>query len=313
MKTDILSCVEAIADPTTDQNMFKILPKNSHQNEFLPESSSMHRTEIARKTIATNRKCLQILLVKLKMEINVLSELWLRETWMNEIKNFLKTSNLEWVSPTHVSIGRQIVKWSRNLTKLSTKEPEKIRCNICFSCFFFIVHFFFKIMKIAYIKPIYRKYFSIFWDTCPIKSKKLKKRLDFSLFMYYNSDNYLIIIIMNTIKKLMYTWVWIGATWLMTMKSFAASWTFGIDKASTLKIETESAEGAIQRYTNTAMWFLALLAIMYALYWGFLIMTAGGEDEKVSTGKKILIQWGIGLLVIFLAGSIVKWVIGLMA
>gem|GEM_PF-3296690 len=61
----------------------------------------------------------------------------------------------------------------------------------------------------------------------------------------------------------------------MTGKSLAAGTTFGIDKPNQLAIEQAEAETAIQRYTNNAMMFLALLAVMYALYGGFLIMTAG--------------------------------------
>ena len=39
------------------------------------------------------------------------------------------------------------------------------------------------------------------------------------------------------------------------------------------------------------------------------MLTAGGDEDKVSTGRKILIQVALGLVVIFLANSIVQFVL----
>ena len=57
------------------------------------------------------------------------------------------------------------------------------------------------------------------------------------------------------------------------------------------------------------MTFLAILAVVYGLYGGFLMLTAGGEEEKMKKGRTILIQVAIGLIVIFLANSIVQFVL----
>ena len=56
---------------------------------------------------------------------------------------------------------------------------------------------------------------------------------------------------------------------------------------------------------------LYFVAIVFALYGGFQILTAGGDEEKVKKGKTTLIQAVIGLIVIFLASSIVSWIINL--
>jgi type IV secretory pathway VirB2 component (pilin) len=56
---------------------------------------------------------------------------------------------------------------------------------------------------------------------------------------------------------------------------------------------------------------LYFVAIVFALYGGFQILTAGGDEEKVKKGKTTLIQAVIGLVVIFLASSIVRWIIDL--
>ena len=58
---------------------------------------------------------------------------------------------------------------------------------------------------------------------------------------------------------------------------------------------------------------LYFIAVLFALYGGFLILTAGGDEEKVKKGKTTLIQAVIGLAVIFLASQIVSWVISVFA
>ncbi len=72
---------------------------------------------------------------------------------------------------------------------------------------------------------------------------------------------------------------------------------------------SNTADTAIQNLVGNAMLFLGILAVMFGLYGGFLILTAAWEDDKVKKGKTILIQVAIGLVVIFLANSIVQWVL----
>jgi hypothetical protein len=55
--------------------------------------------------------------------------------------------------------------------------------------------------------------------------------------------------------------------------------------------------------------FLAVLAVVYALWGGFQIMTAAGDDKKVGSGKQIIMHAAIGLVVIFLAYSVVTFVL----
>ena len=122
----------------------------------------------------------------------------------------------------------------------------------------------------------------------------------------------------NLAKKVMSTGV-IGASTLGLMHTAFAAATpetkFGTDKAAAVTggLEDQALGDAIQTYVNFFMTFLYLIAVLYALWGGFQILTAGGEDEKVGKGKTILIQAGIGLLVIFLSGTIVKWVLSVLA
>ncbi len=73
----------------------------------------------------------------------------------------------------------------------------------------------------------------------------------------------------------------------------------------------EDLDAWVQNIVANFMVFLAIIAVLYLLWGGFQILTAGGDEEKVTKGKTIIIQAGIGLLVIFLANSIVQWILGL--
>lgn len=113
---------------------------------------------------------------------------------------------------------------------------------------------------------------------------------------------------MNKIQKVWFvavatlTWVW---------QTLAAN--FGQNNVNSSIIWNQnSADKVIQDLVGKAMWFLWLLAVLYAIYWGFLMLTDGWEGGKVKKWKTILTQAAMGLLVIFLAYSIVNFVIGLL-
>lgn len=91
------------------------------------------------------------------------------------------------------------------------------------------------------------------------------------------------------------------------------SWSFAfwwIEKVSDwLKWSWDTADIAIQWLVSKAMWFLWILAVLYAIYWGFLILTASWDDSKVKKWKSILMQALLWLLIIFLSYSIVSWLL----
>ena len=55
--------------------------------------------------------------------------------------------------------------------------------------------------------------------------------------------------------------------------------------------------------------FLGIIAVVLILYAGFLWMTAGGNDDKISEAKKILSAGIIGLVIILSAYAIANFVI----
>lgn len=56
--------------------------------------------------------------------------------------------------------------------------------------------------------------------------------------------------------------------------------------------------------------FLGIVGVIYIIYAGFNILTAGGDEDKVKKSKSTILHVFIGLILIFLAFSIVKFVIG---
>jgi hypothetical protein len=54
--------------------------------------------------------------------------------------------------------------------------------------------------------------------------------------------------------------------------------------------------------------FVTFIAVGYGIYGGFLYLTSGWEEEKTKKAKAIFKQVAIGLIVIFLAYSVVNFV-----
>jgi len=71
----------------------------------------------------------------------------------------------------------------------------------------------------------------------------------------------------------------------------------------------EDLRVTIGKIIQVILGFLGVVAIVIVLYGGFMYMTAGGSDEKVAKARKILINGGIGLVIIFSAYAITSFVI----
>lgn len=56
--------------------------------------------------------------------------------------------------------------------------------------------------------------------------------------------------------------------------------------------------------------FLGIVGVIYIIYAGFNVLTAAGDEDKVKKSKTTILHVFIGLILIFLAFSIVKFVIG---
>lgn len=65
----------------------------------------------------------------------------------------------------------------------------------------------------------------------------------------------------------------------------------------------------VGRIIQVALGLLGITAVVLIIYGGFMIMTSGGNDEKISKGKNILITSVIGLGIILAAYSITTFVL----
>ncbi len=125
--------------------------------------------------------------------------------------------------------------------------------------------------------------------------------------------NYLIFkfkknIMTKKIKSILFTFWWMFLIFQTNIVN-AFGW-FGKEKVNSEIIwNEESADIAVQSIIWAAMTFLYLLAVIYWLWGGFSVMTAGWDEEKVKKWKKIIIHAIIWLVVIWLSSSIINWVV----
>jgi hypothetical protein len=75
---------------------------------------------------------------------------------------------------------------------------------------------------------------------------------------------------------------------------------------------TVDLEAAIIKIITFIMAFLGLIAIIIILWGGFTWMTAGGNEEKIASAKKILIAGVVGLAIILAAYAIATFVVNIL-
>ncbi len=64
----------------------------------------------------------------------------------------------------------------------------------------------------------------------------------------------------------------------------------------------------IQSIIVYLLWFLSIIAIIYIIYAGFVLLTSGWDEEKTKTTKNTILYVIIGLVIIWLAGPITTFV-----
>ncbi|MDO8499295.1 MAG: FG-GAP-like repeat-containing protein [bacterium] len=82
----------------------------------------------------------------------------------------------------------------------------------------------------------------------------------------------------------------------------------GISYGAEIGLPATDIRLVIARIIRAALGLLGIVAVALIIYAGFMWMTAGGDDEKVGTAKKILINAVIGLAIILTSYAIVSFV-----
>lgn len=113
----------------------------------------------------------------------------------------------------------------------------------------------------------------------------------------------------NVAKKAFYTWAWLTLAWLNNVNAV----DYGLNKVRQNTWSTESADQAVQTLLTNILQFLGVVAVLFIVYAGFLILTAGWDEEKTKKWKTIIVQAVIWIIVIFLAYSIVSWIFNFVA
>jgi hypothetical protein len=87
----------------------------------------------------------------------------------------------------------------------------------------------------------------------------------------------------------------------------------GFEKSNTvnndLQGSTQTADNVLETWIGYLTGFLYLIAIAMILWGAFNILTAAGDEEKVKKGKTVILQAVAGLVVVFIANSIIVWVL----
>lgn len=111
---------------------------------------------------------------------------------------------------------------------------------------------------------------------------------------------------MRTVRDLSLTFSALGALWMITFqKAFAQ---FGGSIPTIAGTATGTIQDAIGKAINGVSAVLGALAIAFIVAGGIRVLTAGGNEQSVESGKKMIIYALVGLAIIFFANVGVKFV-----
>ncbi len=96
---------------------------------------------------------------------------------------------------------------------------------------------------------------------------------------------------------------------LLAMPAIAAALTVDYSIGTTLDVGTADLESTVINIVQWILGLLGLIAVVFILYGGFVWLTAGGNEEKVSTAKRVIGQAVVGLIIVLLAWAIVIFVV----
>ena len=96
---------------------------------------------------------------------------------------------------------------------------------------------------------------------------------------------------------------------LTAVPALAATLDVGMSYGDYTGLGTKDIREGIMTIVNVLLAFLGVIAILIILYGGFVWLTSGGNEEKVSQAKKIIAAGIIGLIIIFCAYAIATFVV----
>ena len=85
--------------------------------------------------------------------------------------------------------------------------------------------------------------------------------------------------------------------------------TFGLQPLDELQLGKTDIRITIARIVRALFAVLGIIAVGLIIYAGVVIMTSGGNEDKIGEGKKVLVNAVIGLIIIFSALAIVQFIL----
>ncbi|MFA6588432.1 MAG: pilin [Patescibacteria group bacterium] len=96
---------------------------------------------------------------------------------------------------------------------------------------------------------------------------------------------------------------------VMALPIAALAVSFDTTFAGSLGFTSTDLKQTILNVVSFVLGLLGLIAVVMILYGGFIWLTAGGNEDKVGSAKKIISSAIIGLIIVLLAWAIVNFVI----
>src|SRR3989338_4686883 len=114
----------------------------------------------------------------------------------------------------------------------------------------------------------------------------------------------------NYLKKAVMLMLFVFATvfLFLAFQTVFAQDTFGLQPVEqNIGLASTDIRLIIARIIRAVLGLLGIIAVSLMIYAGYTIMTSGGNEEKVTQGKKIMINAVIGLVIILSAFAIVQF------
>lgn len=112
----------------------------------------------------------------------------------------------------------------------------------------------------------------------------------------------------NMVKKLATGAITVSVM-ALPMIAMAGGVDLGLNYATAIGLGTQDVRTTVSNVIRAFMGLLGIVAVVIILLGGFKWMTAGGNEEKVSEAKKLIISGIIGLIIIMSAYAISQFVV----